>query len=150
MKSLTSLKSILQINVALLQKAGTLFSFMFNVIVQYYQSIKIWYLKTKKILLLLFNSKHANIAMEILFNLPKFSIQVKMAKTEVMNMWSTRKLNQPSIFQNIKSKQLDLDVFSILFNATPTFTPFELQLEQRDDSLKAMYLNKLMLERYCV
>ena len=88
--------------------------------------------------------------MEILFNLPKFSIQVKMAKTEVMNMWSTKKLNQPSIFQNIKSKQLDLDVFSILFNATPTFTPFELQLEQRDDSLKAMYLNKLLLERYCV
>ena len=57
-------------------------------------------------------------------------------------------------FQNIKSKQLELDIFSIPFNVTPASAPPELQLEliklQSDDTLKAMYLNKPLLEFYRV
>ncbi|XP_076811806.1 general transcription factor II-I repeat domain-containing protein 2-like [Clavelina lepadiformis] len=56
-------------------------------------------------------------------------------------------------FQDIKSKQLELDIFSIPFNVTPG-APSELQLEliklQSDDALKAMYLNKPLLEFYRV
>ena len=57
-------------------------------------------------------------------------------------------------FQDIKSKQVELDIFSIPFNVTPASAPSELQLEliklQSDDSLKAMYLNKPLLEFYRV
>ena len=57
-------------------------------------------------------------------------------------------------FQDIKSKQVELDIFSISFNVTPASTPSELQLElmklQSDDTLKAMYLNKPLLEFYRV
>ena len=57
-------------------------------------------------------------------------------------------------FQDIKSKQLELDIFSISFNATPASAPTEFQLEliklQNDDTLKAMYLNKPLLKFYCV
>jgi len=45
-------------------------------------------------------------------------------------------------------------IFSIPFNVTPASAPSELQLEriklQSDDILKAMYLNKPLLEFYCV
>ena len=56
-------------------------------------------------------------------------------------------------FQDIKSKQLELDIFCIPFNVTPASAPSELQLElvkQSDDTLKAMYLNKTLLEFYRV
>ena len=57
-------------------------------------------------------------------------------------------------FQDIKSKQVELDIFSIPFNVTPASAPSELQLELikllSDDTLKAMYLNKTLLEFYCV
>ena len=57
-------------------------------------------------------------------------------------------------FQDIKSKQLKLDIFSIPFNITTASAPSELQLEfiklQSDDMLKVMYMNKLLLEFYCV
>ena len=57
-------------------------------------------------------------------------------------------------FQDIKSKQVELDIFSIPFNVTPASAPSELQLEliklQSDDTLKAMYLNKPLLEFYRV
>ena len=43
-------------------------------------------------------------------------------------------------FQDIKSKQLELDIFSIPFNVTPASAPSELQLklikQQSDDTLK--------------
>ena len=46
-------------------------------------------------------------------------------------------------FQDIKSKKLELDVFSIAFNVTPASAPPDLQLPliklQSDDTLKAMY-----------
>ena len=46
-------------------------------------------------------------------------------------------------FLDIKSKQLEVDVFSISFNATPATAPPELQLEliklHGDDTLKAMH-----------
>ena len=49
---------------------------------------------------------------------------------------------------------MELDIFSIPFNVTPTSAPSELQLEliklQSDESLKAMYLNKPLLEFYRV
>ena len=57
-------------------------------------------------------------------------------------------------FQDIKSKQVELDIFSIPFNVTLASAPSELQLElkklQSDDTLKAMYLNKPLLEFYRV
>ena len=57
-------------------------------------------------------------------------------------------------FQDIKSKQVELDIFSIPFNVTPASSPSELQLElvklQSDDTLKAMYLNKPLLASYRV
>ena len=57
-------------------------------------------------------------------------------------------------FQDIKSKPVELDIFSIPFNVLPASEPSELQLEliklQSDDTLKAMYLNKPLLEFYCV
>ena len=57
-------------------------------------------------------------------------------------------------FQDVKSKQLELDIFSIPFNVTPTSTPSELQIEliklQSNKTLKAIYLNKPLLEFYCV
>lgn len=57
-----------------------------------------------------------------------------------------------SRFQDIKSKQLELDIFSIPFNVTPSSAPSELQLEliklQSDEILKAMYINKPLLEFY--
>ena len=57
-------------------------------------------------------------------------------------------------FQDIKSKLVKLDIFSIPFNVTPASAPSELRLEliklQSDDSLKAMYLNKPLLEFYHV
>ena len=57
-------------------------------------------------------------------------------------------------FQDIKSKQLELDIFSITFNVTPASTPSELQLKliklQSDDTLKAMYTNKRLLKFYRV
>ena len=57
-------------------------------------------------------------------------------------------------FQDIKSKQIELDVFSIPFNVTPASAPPELQLElikqQSDETLKAMYLYKPLLEFYRV
>ena len=57
-------------------------------------------------------------------------------------------------FQDIKSKQLELDIFSIFFNVTPASASSELQLElikvQSDDTLKAMYMNKPLLESYRV
>ena len=57
-------------------------------------------------------------------------------------------------FQDIKSKQMELDIFSIPFNVTPASAPSELQLKlikpQSDDTLKAMYLNKPLLEFYRV
>ena len=50
----------------------------------------------------------------------------------------------------MKSKQLELDIFSIPFTITPASAPSELQLEliklQSDDTLKAMYMNKPLLE----
>ena len=54
-------------------------------------------------------------------------------------------------FQDIESKQLELvDVFSNPFNVTPASAPTEFQLEliklRNDDTLKAMYLNKPLLE----
>ena len=49
---------------------------------------------------------------------------------------------------------MELDIFSIPFNVTPASAPSDLRLEliklQSDDSLKAMYLNKPLLEFYCV
>ena len=49
---------------------------------------------------------------------------------------------------------MELDIFSIPFNVAPAFAPSELQLEliklQSDDTLKAMYLNKPLLEFYRV
>ena len=46
-------------------------------------------------------------------------------------------------FQDIKSKQLDLDIFSISFNVTPGSAPSELQLEliklQSDDTQSDVY-----------
>ena len=49
---------------------------------------------------------------------------------------------------------MELDIFSIPFNVTPASAPSELRLEliklQSDDSLKAMYLNKPLLEFYRV
>ena len=49
---------------------------------------------------------------------------------------------------------MELDVFSIPFNVIPTSAPSELQLElielQSDDTLKAMYLSKPLLELYGV
>ena len=57
-------------------------------------------------------------------------------------------------FQDIKSKQVELDIFSIPFNVTPASAFFGFQLEliklQSDDTLKAMYLNKPLLEFYRV
>ena len=57
-------------------------------------------------------------------------------------------------FQDIKSKQMELDIFSIPFNVTPASAPPELQIElikpQSDDMLKAMYLSKPLLEFYRV
>ena len=57
-------------------------------------------------------------------------------------------------FQDIKSKQLELDIFFAPFNVTPASTPSELQLKliklQSDDTLKAMYTNKPLLEFYRV
>ena len=57
-------------------------------------------------------------------------------------------------YQNIKSRQLEPDAFSIPFNATPASAPPELKLEliklQSDDTLKAMYRNKQLLEFYRV
>ena len=57
-------------------------------------------------------------------------------------------------FQDIKSKLVELDIFSIPFNVTPASAPSELRLKliklQSDDSLKAMYLNKPLLEFYRV
>ena len=57
-------------------------------------------------------------------------------------------------FQDIKSKQMELDIFSIPFNVTPASAPPELQIEliklQSDDMLKAMYLNKPLIEFYRV
>ena len=57
-------------------------------------------------------------------------------------------------FQDIKSKQLELDIFSIPFSVTPASAPCELQLKliklQSDDTLKALYMNKLLLEFYRV
>jgi len=53
-------------------------------------------------------------------------------------------------FHDIKSKQLELDIFSIPFNVKPASAPSQLQLEliklQSDDTLKAMYLNKPLLK----
>ena len=55
-------------------------------------------------------------------------------------------------FQDVKSKQLELDIFSIPFNVTPVSAPSELQIEliklQSDKTLKTMYLNKPLLEFY--
>ena len=49
---------------------------------------------------------------------------------------------------------MELDIFSIPFNVSPAFAPSELQLEfiklESDDTLKAMYLNKPLLEIYRV
>ena len=49
---------------------------------------------------------------------------------------------------------MELDIFSIPFNVAPASAPSELQLEfiklQSDDTLKAMYLNKPLLEFYRV
>ena len=49
---------------------------------------------------------------------------------------------------------MELDIFSIPFNVSPAFAPSELQLEfiklESDDTLKAMYLNKPVLEFYRV
>ena len=57
-------------------------------------------------------------------------------------------------FQNIKSKQVELDIFFIPFNVTSASAPSELQLEliklQSDNTLKAMYLNKPLLKFYRV
>ena len=57
-------------------------------------------------------------------------------------------------FQDIKSKQVELDIFSIPFNVAPASAPSEFQLQlikiQNDDTLKAMYLNKPLLEFYRV
>ena len=57
-------------------------------------------------------------------------------------------------FQDVKSKQLELDIFSITFNVTSASAPSELQIEfiklQSDKTLKAMYLNKPLLELYLV
>ncbi|XP_077976074.1 general transcription factor II-I repeat domain-containing protein 2-like [Styela clava] len=57
-------------------------------------------------------------------------------------------------FTDIKSKKLELDIFSIPFIVTPASAPSELQLElmklQSDDTLKAMYLNMPLLEFYRV
>ena len=49
-------------------------------------------------------------------------------------------------FQDIKSKQVELDIFSIPFNVTPASA----SMLQSDDTLKAMYLNKPLLEFYRV
>ena len=52
------------------------------------------------------------------------------------------------------SEQLEFDVFSIPFDVTPTCVSLELQLEliklQSDDTLRAMYHNKPLLEFYSV
>ena len=52
-------------------------------------------------------------------------------------------------FQDIKSKQLELDIHSISFNVTPVSASLELQLQliklQSNDTLKAMYQNKPLL-----
>ena len=54
-------------------------------------------------------------------------------------------------FQDMKSKQLELDIFFIPLNVTPASAPSELQLElQSDDPLKVMYVNKPLLEFYRV
>ena len=57
-------------------------------------------------------------------------------------------------FQDIKSKLLELDIFSIPFNVTLACAPSELQLEliklQSDNMLKVMYMNKPLLEFYYV
>ena len=57
-------------------------------------------------------------------------------------------------FQDIESKQVELDIFSIPFKVTPTSAFSELQLELikllSGDTLKAMYLNKPLLEFYRV
>ena len=57
-------------------------------------------------------------------------------------------------FQDVKSKQLELDIFSIPFNVTPASAPSELQIKliklQSDKTLKAMYLNKPLLEFFRV
>ena len=57
-------------------------------------------------------------------------------------------------FEDIKSKQLELDICSVSFNVIPAPASLELQLEfiklQDDDKLKAMYQNKPLLEFYCV
>ena len=57
-------------------------------------------------------------------------------------------------FQDIKSNQVELDIFSIPFNVTPASAFSEFQLEliklQCDDTLKAVYLNKPLLEFYRV
>ena len=62
--------------------------------------------------------------------------------------------SQPPRFRDIKRKQLELDVFSVSFNVTHTSALPELQLEfiklHSDDTLKTMYLNKLLLEVYCI
>ena len=56
--------------------------------------------------------------------------------------------------QDIKSKQLELDIFSIPFNVTPASAPTEFQLKliklKNDDMLRVMYLNKPLLEFYRV
>ena len=55
-------------------------------------------------------------------------------------------------FQDINSKQVELDIFSIPFNVTPASAPSELKLIklQSDDMLKVMYLNKPLHEFYRV
>ena len=56
-------------------------------------------------------------------------------------------------FQDIKSKQLELDVFSIPFDVAPASPPelqFELIKIQKDDTLKVMYQSKLLLEFHVV
>jgi len=57
-------------------------------------------------------------------------------------------------FHDIKSKQLELDIYSIPFNVTPASAASELQVEliklRSDDTLKTMYLNKPLLEFYRV
>ena len=57
-------------------------------------------------------------------------------------------------YQNIKSKQLELDVFSTPFSVTAASAPPVLQLElikpKSDNTLKAMYQNKSLLEFYRV
>ena len=57
-------------------------------------------------------------------------------------------------FQDIKSKQRELDFFFILFNVTTASASRELRLQliklQSDDTLKAMYQNKPLLEFYGV